>query len=114
MTAVTKPKKRGPMDLVLISFFSFLVISTPSGLFNIAWTYMHETFDAPLANLGVFMSVGVVGGLLMSFSSGRFVGWLGVGWTLILATVIHLGGMTVTAIAPSWAVLLIGKNSVRP
>lgn len=97
------------MDLVLISFFSFLVISTPSGVLNIAWTYMQGTFEVSLESLGVIMSVAVVGNLMTSFSSGRFVGRIGVSSTLILATVLHLAGMGIIAISPTWTMLLIGS-----
>ncbi|MCA9883940.1 MAG: MFS transporter [Anaerolineae bacterium] len=109
MTAITKPKKRGPMDLVLISYFSFLVISTPAGILNIAWTYMQGTFEVSIENLGALLTASVLGGLITSFASGRVVGKLGVGWTLILATVLHLSGLGVIALSPTWIVLLVGS-----
>lgn len=106
MAAVAFTKKRGPMDLVLISFFSFLVISIPAGLLNIAWTYMQGTFGVSLDALGTLLSASVAAGLLMSFASGRIIGRIGAGNTLLLAACLHLVGMSLYIIVPTWEMLL--------
>ncbi|MBX3081260.1 MAG: MFS transporter [Anaerolineae bacterium] len=100
-------RKNGPLSLLLIAYFSFIVIGLPPGILNIAWTYMQSTFNVTLSALGLLLGVGTVGYLLSSFMSGRVIGRLGIGNGLLLGSVLGTLGMLNYVLAPTWETLLI-------
>src|SRR4030042_3243603 len=100
-------RKNGPLSLLLIGYFPFIVIGLPTGILNIAWTYMQPTFHVTLGSLGLLLGVGTLGYLLSSFMSGRVIGRLGVGNGLLLGSVLGALGIVNYILAPTWETLLI-------
>ena len=66
--------KNGPLSLLLIAYFTYMIVGMPAGLLNVAWTYMQATFHVTLGSLGV----STVGYLLGSLISGRVIGRVGI------------------------------------
>ncbi len=99
-------KKSGPLLLLYISFFSFVAISLPVGLLNIAWTYMQDTFEVSIESLGVLLTFATVGNLIATFSSGQLVAWLRIGPFLLLGAVIATLGSLGYVLMPTWPLLL--------
>ncbi len=99
-------RKNGPLSLLIIAYFTFVIIGMPGGVLNIAWTYMEPTFGVGLGSLGIFLGVNTVGYLITSFISGRLIGRLGIGRTLIIGSTLGALGMLNTVLAPTWTVLL--------
>jgi fucose permease len=95
-----------PVLLVGLAYAAFISLGLPDGLTGVAWPSIRGTFDLPLDALGALITVGTAGYLASSFSSGRIVARIGVGWLLVLsclATAISLLGY---GGAPRWAVMV--------
>lgn len=93
--------------LVALAYAAFISLGLPDGLTGVAWPSIRTTFALPLDALGAFLTSGTVGYLVSSFSSGRLLAHLGVGWLLVLsclATSLSLLGYGAT---PLW-LLMVG------
>ncbi len=101
----TKPPQQ-LMLLLLIGFYSFIVIGVFPGVLNIAWRYMEVTFSVDLDSLGVLLLAITVGRLLTSFGSGWLIGRMDVGRTLLLGGVLSISGALAYSVAPAWGFLL--------
>lgn len=92
--------------LVGLSYVAFISLGLPDGLTGVAWPSIRTTFRLPLDALGALITTGTIGYLLSSFSSGRILARIGVGWLLVLsclATAISLLGY---GAAPLWIVMV--------
>jgi fucose permease len=100
------PIRARPALLVGLAYAAFISLGLPDGLTGVAWPSIRSTFSLPLDALGALITTGTIGYLLASFSSGRIVARIGVGWVLVLsclATAISLIGY---GFAPLWAVMV--------
>jgi fucose permease len=99
-TLSTRPR----MGLLMgLAYAAFISLGLPDGLTGVAWPSIRTTFGLPLDALGALITTGSIGYLVSSFSSGRLLTRLGVGWLLglsCLATAISLLGY---GTAPLWA-----------
>ena len=93
--------------VLLIAYFSFIVIGMTGGLLNIAWTYMQDTFNVSLDSLGVILTVATGGILIAAFSNGRIIGQYGIGTVLLGGAILAGIGFGGYIIAPLWVILLI-------
>lgn len=105
MTEVAKPQ--GSRTLLVIAFFSFIIIGIIPGLLNIAWAHMQDTFALSLDSLGVLLGAAVIGRLFIAFTSGRFINSFGLGVYLVAGSIIATIGTLGVAISPTWGVLLV-------
>jgi fucose permease len=104
---VARSPKNGSASLLIIAFYSFVLIGLPLGVLNIAWTYMQGTFDVSLDALGILLGAGTVGRMIMAFISGRVVARTGLGLFLIGGSALAgLGGVGFV-VSPVWAMLLV-------
>lgn len=106
MSTSTAPTRSRTALLVGLAYAAFISLGLPDGLTGVAWPSIRATFGLPLDALGALITTATVGYLASSFSSGRIVARIGVGWLLVLsclATAISLLGYWG---APSWAVLV--------
>ena len=94
------------MLLVGLAYAAFVSLGLPDALTGVAWPSIRTEFGLSLDALGALTITGTIGYLASSFSSGRILTGIGVGWLLILsclATGISLLGY---AGAPQWAVMV--------
>jgi fucose permease len=92
--------------LVGLAYAAFISLGLPDGLNSVAWPSVRTTFQLPLNALGALITTGTIGYLASSFSSGRILARIGVGWLLVLsclATAISLLGY---GSAPLWVVMV--------
>lgn len=98
-------RQRGAL-LVGLAYAAFISLGLPDGLTGVAWPSIRTTFGLPLDALGAMITFSGVGYLVSSFSSGRALTRMGVGWLLILsclATAVCLIGYSLT---PVWAAMV--------
>jgi fucose permease len=69
---------------------------------------MRRSFELPVSQLGVLLSSAMVGYLVSSFASGVLVARLGVGRLLAASGVATASSAFVYALAPAWAVVVLG------
>ena len=94
------------MLLVGLAYAAFVSLGLPDALTGVAWPSVRAEFGLSLDALGALTITGTTGYLLSSFSSGRILRGIGVGWMLALsclATAISLLGY---GAAPQWAVMV--------
>ena len=106
MSSATMSLRSRTSLLVCLAYAAFISLGLPDGLTGVAWPSIRATFDLPLDALGALITTATVGYLVSSFSSGRIVARIGVGWLLVLsclATAISLLGYWG---APLWAVMV--------
>lgn len=104
-TALTSARRRSAL-LVGLAYAAFISLGLPDGLTGVAWPSIRGTFGLSLEALGALITTTTVGYLVSSFSSGRALARIGVGWLLIvscLATAISLLGY---GLAPLWGVMV--------
>ncbi len=92
--------------LVGLAYAAFISLGLPDGLTGVAWPSIRTTFGLPLNALGALITTATIGYLVSSFSSGRILARIGVGWLLALscfATAISLLGY---GTAPLWIVIV--------
>ena len=92
--------------LVLIAFVAFISLGLPDGLLGVAWPSMRVTFGLPFQELGVLLSVMVLGYLAASSASGPLVARLGIGGLLTLSSATMTFALFGFALAPVWGVLV--------
>jgi fucose permease len=101
---------RSPQNLrlmLLIAFYSFMVLGVLPGVLNIAWRHMQVTFNVDLDALGVLLLAFTSGRLLMAFSCGWLIGRVDIGRTLLLGATLSICGVLAGALAPAWAFMLV-------
>jgi MFS family permease len=98
--------KNGPISLLLIAYFSYVVVGMPLATLNITWTYIQPTFEVTLGSLGILLGTLTAGYLFASVISGWVVGRVGMGRTLLIGSIIAALGMLSYLIAPRWPVFL--------
>lgn len=106
MVTSTSPLRRHSTLLVGLAYAAFISLGLPDGLTGVAWPSIRSTFSLPLDALGALITTSTIGYLLSSFSSGRMLARLGVGWLLALsclATAISLLGYGTT---PLWTAMV--------
>ncbi len=91
---------------ILVAYLIFIVIGIASGLLNISWTYMQDTFNVSHDSLAALAPAAMLGGLIAAFLSGSIIGRFSIGPALVGGMAFAGVGMLGYAIAPIWIVLL--------
>lgn len=99
-------QRNGPTSLLLIAFFSFIVIGIPGGALGVAWLHIQTTFGLGLEALGVLLTTSTVGRLITAFTSGRLLARLGTGRFFLVGSLFSVAGVLGFVFAPVWPVLL--------
>jgi fucose permease len=99
--------KSGPRDLLLISFLTFAAYGIPQSLLGVSWIYMQDTYHVRLDAIGVLLGVATIGRLIATFTSGRVIGWMGVGRFMLVGSLLSIVGMLGYALLQSWELLLV-------
>lgn len=104
---------------ILIAYLVFIVIGIASGLLNISWTYMQDSFNVSHDSLAALAPAAMLGGLIAAFLSGSIIGRFSIGPVLVGGMAFAGLGMLGYAIAPVWILLLgvafiasIGKGAM--
>ena len=104
---------------ILVAYLVFIVIGIASGLLNITWTYMQDTFGVSHDSLAVLAPAAMLGGLFAAFLNGSIVGRFSIGPVLVGGMVFAGVGLLGYAFAPAWIILLgvafvasIGKGTM--
>lgn len=95
-----------PPYLIFIAYAVFIAIGMVSGLLNIAWTYIQESFGVTLDYLGILLTVGILGGLVAAFMSGAIIGRFGLRRMLLAGTLLAALGYAGIGLSPVWLILL--------
>lgn len=106
MATTTTVPRRHPGLLLGLAYAAFISLGLPDALTGVAWPSVRTTFGLPLDALGALITTGTIGYLVSSFSSGRVLARIGVGWLLVLsclATAVSLLGYSG---APLWAAMV--------
>lgn len=91
---------------ILIAYLVFIVIGIASGLLNISWTYMQDTFNVSHDSLAALAPAAMLGGLIAAFLSGSIIGRVSIGPALFGGMAFAGVGMLGYAVAPIWIILL--------
>jgi len=104
---------------ILVAYLIFIVIGIASGLLNISWTYMQDSFNVSHDSLAALAPAAMLGGLIAAFLSGSIIGRFSIGPVLVGGMAFAGVGMLGYAIAPAWIILLgvafiasIGKGTM--
>jgi fucose permease len=106
VTASATTTRRPGALLVGLAYAAFISLGLPDGLTGVAWPSIRTTFGLPLDALGALITTGTIGYLLSSFSSGRALGRIGVGWLLVLSCLATALSLLGYGAAPLWAVMV--------
>lgn len=107
MPSSPRARESGPLSLLIITFYTFVVIGMPFGVLNIAWTHMQKTFNVSLDALGVLLTAVTLGQLTIAFLSGRVITRLGIRLFLLGGSLMLGLGALGYVLAPTWPILLI-------
>src|SRR5690606_18255014 len=99
-------QRNGPTSLLLVAFFSFIVLGIPGGALGVAWLHIQDTFALGLDSLGVLLTLSTVGRLITAFSSGRLIARLGVGRVFLAGSLFCVLGALGFGLAHIWPLLL--------
>lgn len=91
---------------ILVSYLVFIVIGVASGLLNIAWTYMQDTFGVSHDALAALAPAAMLGGLVAAFLNGALIGRFSLGPVLVGGMAVAGIGLLGYAVAPVWLLLL--------
>ncbi len=105
INVISKPKPA----LLWIAFLSFIAIGLQGSALNVAWLYMQESFGKTLESIGVILLAGTVGGLAVSFFSGRILSFMTVGMMCLVATAIEITALITISITPNWWIFVIAS-----
>lgn len=100
--SVAKPK---PL-LLWIAFLSFIAIGLQGSALNVAWLYMQDSFDKTLESIGIVLLAGTLGGLAVSFFSGRILSFLSVGWMCLISTLVEIFALILISLTPHWTIFI--------
>ncbi|KPL90966.1 MFS transporter [Herpetosiphon geysericola] len=88
--------------LVGLAYAAFISLGLPDGLTGVAWPSVRAEFGLPLDALGALITSGTLGYLISSFSSGRVLAKIGVGWLLVLSCLATAVSLLGYGYAPAW------------
>lgn len=106
MTQLANRPPAARMTLI-IAFLSFIAIGLQGGAMNVAWLYMQDSFERSLESLGILLIAMTVGGLLVSFFSGRMIALWGLNRFCITGAALLSLSLLITAVTPFWSVLVV-------
>jgi fucose permease len=92
----------------VMALYAFVALGLPDGLIGTAWPAVRQSFGAPLADLGLVLSVGTVGSVASSSVAGLLLSRLGLARAVVLAGSIGASGVLLIALSPNLWVFVAG------
>jgi fucose permease len=71
--------------LAVLASIAFIALGLPDGLLGVAWPSMRYTFALSLDDIGGLLAAFATGYVASSFTGGRALASLGLGWLLVLS-----------------------------
>lgn len=93
---------------MLLGMLALASVGIFDGALGVAWPSMRETFDQPLAALGIVLAAYTGGYFVTSLAGGWLLERLGTGRATIAIALSALAGAALFAISPAWFVVLVG------
>lgn len=106
MVTTARAIRRRPGLLVGLAYAAFISLGLPDGLIGVAWPSIRADLGLPLDALGALITTTTLGYLVSSFSSGRALARLGVGWLLVLSCLATAASLLGYGLTPLWAVMV--------
>lgn len=97
---VEKTVPRPPSLLLLIAYAAFVTLGLPDGLLGVAWPSIHRTLGIPVSGLGILLVAASAGFQLSSFSNGQIVSRIGIGWLLVVSSLLVASSLFGFALFP--------------
>lgn len=91
-----------------IGYLAFAAFGAYEGLIGVAWPSMRATFALSLDAIGGLFLVGLVGFVLLSFSSGWIIRRSSLYALLLASSLARSSGLLLMALAPRWEGVLVG------
>ncbi len=95
------------IQVVGLSYASFIVLGLPGAILGVAWPSIRETFGISLDAVGILLAASTIGYLVSSFFSGRVIARLGTGLALALSSLVSAVGLVGYGVAPSWGFMIL-------
>jgi fucose permease len=92
---------------VVLSYLIFIVLGIPTGLLNVGWPSISNSFAVPVDALGLLLLASTTGYLIASFFIGQIIARLDIPLTLFFSTLAAGLGLIGYALSPSWLLLLL-------
>jgi fucose permease len=106
LTAVTQPKSRSKLGLLILAYIAFISLGLPDGLLGVAWPSIRETFNLRLDSLGAFLIAVTTGYIISSFLSGKILGRMGIGGTLAASCALTSSALLGYTLVPEWYMMV--------
>lgn len=100
-------RRRRSLLLVGFAYVNFITLGLSGGLIGVAWPSIRESFNLSLDALGALLIASTAGSLISSFNSGRIAIRFGVGWLLLIGTLVKSLGLLGYAVAPGWWLMVL-------
>lgn len=104
MTPATRPL--AARMTLMIAFLSFIAIGLQGGAMNVAWLYMQDSFGRSLESLGILLIAMTMGGLVVSFFSGRMIALWGLNRFCVAGAALLSLSLLITALTPFWSIMV--------
>lgn len=106
MTSSFPAARKHHVLLVALAYIAFISLGLPDGLNSVAWPSIRAEFGLPLDALGALITMSTIGYLASSFSSGRILAHVGVGWLLAASCLVTAVSLLGYGMSPAWAVMV--------
>jgi len=104
---MAQSSKASEIQVIGLSYLSFIVLGLPGAILGVAWPSIRETFGLSLDAVGILLTASTVGYLVSSFFSGRVIARLGTGLTLALSSLISALGLLGYGVSPTWGFMIL-------
>lgn len=95
--------------LIFIAYAGFIAVAISGGALNVAWLFIQNEFELPLSAVGLLLSLPAIARLIISFYSGRLITRFGVGYVLLIGSLLVVIGMIGFAFTPTWNFLVFAS-----
>lgn len=92
--------------VLLIGFFTYVVLGMPSGLLGVAWPSIRSSFNLPLSAMGTLLTIYTIGYIASSFCTGWLLARLGAARLLMIGCLLIGGGVLGYILAPAWLIMV--------
>lgn len=93
--------------LLWISFLSLMSMGLQGSALGVTWLSIEKDFNKTLEALGVLLTAGTIGGLIISFYGGRLIARLGLGWVCFLGSALSVLCGLAMGLAQHWYLLIV-------
>lgn len=98
---------RRSIGLLALSVAAFVALGMPESAFGVAWPSVAADLSRPLGDLGLIITVFVVGYFIASVATGFMTRRLSVGSLLVISSALATAGLAGYAAASQWSWLLV-------